>query len=158
MSNLTIRQWLETNREFYGNTIKERRRWIKDCTKKLNFSMKSVSSKACEIWPERDIRNKPISDEEDVINPEKFIAEIDIVKHVEDFLNNVVKDGYIECEKLRKRLDVSVAKWRELKTLPIFKNRRFIYSKHTGNKTTVWSSEKGIQLAKDTISFSRYEV
>ena len=93
----------------------------------------------------------------DIMQPDEFISGIDIVKQVVEFLNIEVKDGYIEDEKLRRRFEISIGKWKEIKNLPIFGERMFIYTKPTGQKATVWSSKKGIKTARETISLARYE-
>lgn len=79
------------------------------------------------------------------------------MKRVLDFLNADVKEGYIEDEKLRKRIGVNAAKWKEMVNLPVFESRRLVYFRGDGAKQAVWSSEKGIKKAKETISMARYE-
>ena len=161
MSKPTIRQWLKDNKANYDNTVEGRKKWIKDCCNILGHSYKTVTGKACQVWPFREAKSCFQSNEDstaDIISPNDFIQEIDIVGQVEDFLNNIVKDGYIECEKLRRKFDVPPTKWRELKRLQKFDDRQFTYTKASNKKTTVWSSIKGIQLAKETINMSRYDI
>ena len=93
----------------------------------------------------------------DIMQPDEFISGIDIVKQVIVFLNVEVMDGYIEDEKLRRRFEIGTGKWKEIKNLPVFGERMFIYTKPTGQKATVWSSKKGIKTARETISLARYE-
>ncbi len=94
----------------------------------------------------------------DIMQPDEFITGIDIVKQIADFLNSKVKDGYIEDEKLRRRFEIGMSKWGEIKRLPIWDGRIFIYHTPTGQKSAVWSSAKGIELARKTISMARYEL
>ncbi len=94
----------------------------------------------------------------DIMHPDEFIGGIDIVKQVMEFLNAEVKDSYIEDEKLRRRFEITIGKWKEIKSLQVFDDRMFIYSKPTGQKATVWSSKKGVKTAKETISMARYEL
>jgi len=73
----------------------------------------------------------------DIIQSDEFIGGIDVVKQVMAFLNNEIKDNYIEDEKLRRRFEITIGKWKEIKSLPVFNERLFIYTKPTGQKETV---------------------
>jgi len=94
----------------------------------------------------------------DIIQSDEFIGGIDIVRQVMAFLNNEIKDDYIEDEKLRRRFEITIGKWKEIKSLPVFNERLFIYTKPTGQKETVWSSKRGVKMARETISMARYEL
>ena len=149
----TIREWLTENRNNYD----DRTRWMKDCAGKLNVSFKSVRNVAAQVWSCRDkVVGRKISS--DVMRPDEFLSSVDVVKHIMDFLDTEVKDGYIEDEKLRRRFEMSISKWNEIKRLVIWDERKFVYIKPNGSKATVWSSAHGIELARKTISMARYEL
>lgn len=94
--------------------------------------------------------------EKDVIPPDKFLSGVDIVAKVLDFMNKGVKDGYIDDDKLRKRFGISSTKWREMTKLTPFEDRSLRYERD-GKQMVVWSSLRGIERAKKTISMARYE-
>lgn len=165
---ITIRKWLEKNREKYQG---KRMEGMEACVRDLSFGIKSVQNKAASIWPVIGKEIVPITSEgltgflksknknsNDIMHPDDFIGGIDIVKHIMDFLNTEVKDGYIEDEKLRRHFEIGASKWNEIKRLPIWGERMFSYVKANGQKLVVWSSKKGIERARSTISMTRYEL
>ncbi len=175
---VTIREWLTKNKSKYAN---DRKGWVKGCVENLDVSTKAVQNKAAGIWPARGgtKRENPLKGlissvgkdmiitgfvkpvnltNKDVMGAEDFITGIDIVRQIMDFLNTIVKDGYIEDSKLRVKFEIGISKWNEVKRLPIWEDRVFVYTTPTGTKATVWSSKKGIELARKTISMARYEL
>ncbi len=165
---VTIRQWLIENKDKYQD---DRINGIKACAKDLNVSIKAIQNKAVG-WNAQGMHYSPVSssglipygsiskkvNKKDIMQPEDFLAGIDIVKHIMDFLNDELKDGYIEDEKLRRRFEISITRWNEIKRLPIWEGRVFPYTRRDGTKATVWSSIKGIKKARATISMTRYEL
>lgn len=172
---MTIKEWLNEHRDEYKN---DRSGGIKKCAEELGIALKSVQNKVPNIWPAGEFKNvngrtNRLKTEnqpkiktsnyahdvkKDIIDADNFINSVDIVKQIMNFLNDEVKDGYIDDEKLRRRFEISTGKWREVQRLPIFEGRIFTYNRPNGSKATVWSSKKGISLAKNTISMARYEV
>ena len=154
---MTARKWLIANRDLYS----DRRQWIKDSAKTLSQSEKSVATKANQhqLWNKERVRMTK-SDEcgKDIIPAEDFLNDIDIVKKVLDFLNETVADSYIEDDKLRRKLDISQSRWRQMTQLPPFENRSITYDCGGGRKKTVWSSEEGIEAARQRISMARYDI
>lgn len=167
---MTIGQWLTENQDKYKD---DRINGVKACAEAVGVSIKAVQNKAVG-WNMQGkvIHNRPISspglisyggipkkgNKKDIMQPEDFLAGIDIVQHIMDFLNDELKDGYIEDEKLRRRFEISTTRWNEIKRLPVWDGRIFPYSRKDGAKATVWSSSKGIKKAKATISMTRYEL
>ena len=96
--------------------------------------------------------------ETDIIDSDEFISSIDIPRKILIFLDTEVKDGYLPNEKMKTRFKMLSSKWKEIRELPLFANRIFNYTRPDGTRDSVWSSEKGIDLAKNTISMTRYEV
>lgn len=153
---MTARQWLVAHRDKYT----DKQQWIKDCADILNQSEKSVASKANyhQLWGKEESLSMPITEcGKDIIPAEDFLNDIDIVKKVLDFLNDTVKDAYVEDDKLRRRLDISQTRWRQMVQLPPFESRSITYDCGGGRKKTVWSSEKGIESARQRISMARYD-
>ncbi len=165
---MNIRQWLKANKEKYKD---DRVQGMKACVKVLNASYKGVQKVAAQEWPYTGNLGRkgnsvgpvaaslmPKSSKKDIMCPDTFLSGVDIVQHVMDFLESDVKDGYIEDEKLRRRFEIGTGKWSEIKRLPLWEGRFFVYQKSNGQRATVWSSKKGIELARKTISMARYEV
>lgn len=160
----TTRQWLQKNKEkFAGN----RKGWIKTCIKELRVNPKTVYDLTAKIWPNekraycKEIKSTsptPKFNQKDIISPEEFLKDIDIVQQVLDFLNNEVQDGYVEEDKIKRRFGISISAWKEIGDLPLFIDRKLIYYKSNGGKTIVWSSKKGIEKARQTISMAKYEI
>ena len=165
---MVIREWLEKNKAKYFETGL-RKEGIIACAEELGMSIGGVQNKAASVWPMKNTK-KSLSfsnslsltskrdGTKDILTPDEFISEIDVVRHVMHFLDSEVKDGYIEDEKLRRHFEMGISKWNEVKRLPVWEARIFIYTKPTGQKATVWSSAKGIELARKTISMARYEL
>ena len=161
---MNIREWLTQNKDNYDGGRAEA---IKECAEELSVTVKAVQNMASRVWPIWE-KNKngmlslskvSVGDKKtDIMQPEEFINGIDIVRQIVDFLNKEVKDGYIEDEKLRRRFEIGMTKWNEIKKLPVWEGRVFVYNTPTGSKTAVWSSRKGIELARETISMARYEL
>ena len=149
----SIKTWLIQNRDKYT----DRKQYINDCIKELNVRRGSVLFKSRFIWPAKEKVVIDKDSEKDIIDPKSFIAEIDIVDKVHKFLDAVVKDGYIEDEKLRKRFDISRTRWKELVRLPIFEDHILTYDCGNARKQTVWSSKEGIQIVRSTVSMARYD-
>lgn len=157
IKDMTIKEWLEANKTEYEGRYKE---GIAACMDELGVSIKCVQRKARLVWGHQidAVVNKlPVSDN-DIMAPKEFILGIDIVQKIVDFLNKEVGDGYIEDSKLRRRFEVGQSKWGQIKRLPIFEGRLFIYQAKNGQRATVWSSKNGIEIAKKTISMARYEL
>ncbi len=159
---MNIRQWLTESQDKYKD---DRIGGMKACAEALNVSFKSVQNMAAHVWPlweknkdqtlSLDIKS---GKSKDIIQPEEFIDSIDVIKHIMDFLNSEVKDGTIEDERLRRRFEIGISKWNEIKRLPIWEGRIFPYTRKDGAKAIVWSSVKTIKRAKETISMTRYEL
>lgn len=150
----TIKEWLTKNKGNYT----DRRQCLDDCAKELKVRRDSVLEQSRFIWPAKEPMNLDATDTvKDIITPADFIAEIDIVAKVLGFLDENVKEGYIENEKLRKRFGVSHTKWKELIRLPIFKDRSITYDCGNARKQTVWSSQRGIEIVRSTVSMARYD-
>lgn len=155
---MTVKEWLEANKPKYYPD--RRREWYHDCAKETGCSLNTVKKYAPRIWPvESGVSARKIkgSEDKDIIAPEAFLSGIDVVQKVIGILDNVVKDAYIEDDKLRKRAGISRPKWKEVSGLSRFDGRRFTYPTDTGQKITVWSSINGVRKAQETISMSRYE-
>ena len=114
--------------------------------------------KDCVTKAKAVVKIKKSNSSRDIIQSDEFIGGIDVVRQVMAFLNNEIKDNYIEDEKLRRRFEITIGKWKEIKSLPVFNERLFIYTKPTGQKEIVWSSKRGVKMARETISMARYEL
>lgn len=155
----TCRQWLEENKSLY-NTREE----LADaCANELGLKRNTVRKKLSQVWPVKSFSKDYClpdfehSSKSDIIATEEFLKSIDVVARLSEFLDENVGDNYIEDEKLRRRMEVSKDRWREIKTLPKFSDRVLTYDCGGGRKKTVWSSVEGISAAKGTISLARYE-
>jgi len=154
---MTIREWLEANKEKYEGRYKE---GVAACVTELGVGKKVVQRKARIVWgyqKERVIDESQVLGN-DIIAPIDFISGIDIVQKLADFLDTKVMDGYIEDSKLRRRFEIGQSKWNQIKRLPVFEGRLFNYQTRHGQKATVWSSKQGVDVAKKTISMARYEL
>lgn len=160
----SIREWLVKNKSKY----KDRKSLVKACVKELKVNFKSVMNIVPSVWrmdghPLPNINNFKKSDkkiktkETHLMKKDDFLTGIDIVKQILNFLNETVQDSYIEDDKLRRRFEMGITKWKEISELPVFENRQFRYTKGSGQKGVVWSSKKGVEEAKSTISMARYE-
>lgn len=96
-------------------------------------------------------------DPSDIIAPKEFLQDVDIISRIDNFLNKTVKNSYIPDEKLRQRFNIGKERWKEIRSTPIFLARQFTYSDLDNRKNTVWSSEYGVEQAKQAISMSRYD-
>ena len=125
----------------------------------LKVRKDSVWKQMGRLWPRpgKGIPKNPEDLIKDVIPPEQFLAEVDDVRKVLDFLNATVKDSYIESDKLRRKFEVSQTRWKEMVQLPVFVDRSLTYDCGGGRKKTVWSSKQGIETARKTISMARYD-
>ena len=156
---LTVREWLTKNKSKY----EDREKWVEACMEELGVVRKTVMIKARIIWPLEgktqldSVSSNKKMDKDFLMDKDEFLTGIDVVKQILGFLDEVVGDAYIEDEKLRRRFEVSLPKWKEICDLPVFEGRRFRYTKGSGQKGIVWSSEAGVEEAKKTISMARYE-
>ena len=168
---MRIEDWLTENKDKW---LHDRVAGMKACAEELGCSLKGVQNRAATIWPLGDypivprsksipktkinIPDKNVDGRSDIITAKEFISYIDVVQQIIVFLDNEVKDGYIENERLRRRFEIGTTKWKDIQGLPVFEGRVFVYSKPSGSKATVWSSKQGIELARQTISMARYEL
>ena len=151
----TISQWLKENKSDYES----RSMWIADCVAALGHTKDAVTKKAKKVWPPDELRvpwEKPMEQDSDIIPADDFLAEVDVVDKINQFLTDTVKDNYIETEKLRRRFDVSQTRWREVVNLKMFEGNIFTFDVGGGRKKTVWSSIQGIEKLKATTSLARY--
>jgi len=153
---MTIREWLEANKEKYEGRYKE---GVAACVNELGVDKKCVQRKARLVWGyQKSVASENLPESNDIIAPIDFISGIDIVQKIVDFLDTKVMDGYIEDSKLRRRFEMGQSKWNQIKRLPVFEGRLFNYQTRHGQKATVWSSQHGVDVAKKTISMARYEL
>jgi len=157
MDKPTIKQWLSGNQDDYD----ERQAWINKCAEHLGVTRGAVTKKAKRIWPVEqttvpwEVTPQQESDG-DIISANAFLAEIDVVDKINQFLKDTVQGNYIEAEKIRRKFDVSQTKWREISNLQLFEDNIFSFDSGGGRKKTVWSSPEGIAKLKATTSLARY--
>lgn len=151
----TIREWLYK----HENEFPTKKEFVEACAEAVGVKKDSVYNVVAEIWPTKktDTPKSPADLVKDLISPEEFLAEVDDVRKILNFLNEVVTESYIEDEKLRRKFDISHTRWKNLVELPVFEGKSLTYDCGGGRKKTVWSSRKGIEAAKSTISLARYE-
>ena len=106
----------------------DRKSMIKACHEVMGGNITHVRNTVYEEFRRTEGLSMPkartsVPIERDLISPDIFLNEIDLVKQVRDFLNNTVKDSYIEDDKLRRRLEISIPRWKEICQLPIFAER-----------------------------------
>lgn len=154
-----VERFLRENIEDYNN-IEE---LIKVCAHNFHISKDKISK----VFKDIAVFNKSNSflkfkqeknNNSEIIDASSLLSSLDIVAKIKEYLNNVVKDNYIDNDVLRDKFDISREKWKEVISLQIFEARIFSYKDaRSGKRTIVWSSKKGIKVAKSTISMSRYE-
>lgn len=149
----TVNEWLKANINKYD----DRTDWINACAAVLGVRKDSVYKKCNAIWPAGKIVEKEKVDDSAVITRGDFIDRIDKVKLTLDYLDKSVGDDYILAEKLRLKLNISKAQWEAILKLPAIVERTFRYQDATNRWNVVLSSTKSVELAKTTISMSRYE-
>jgi len=165
----TVKEWLEANMDKYDDYNKCRMA----CTKSTKRDPSTVRKYMKRMWtkpiadnrvasrtPGRNIAGRGVTEEpspEDIIDKKAFLGSVDLVAQVINYLDDVVKDAYIENEKLRRKFGIGNDKWRDIVRLPVMAGRNLAYNDRDGRKTTVWSSKKGIEAAKATISMARYD-
>jgi len=157
MDKPTINQWLASHMEEYKG---RRRAWINVCESDLDVTRDAVTRQARKLWPpDQQREEKPMdTNDSDIVLADDFLAVVDVVDQIKRFLDDTLKDNYIETEKLRRRFDVSQSKWREIVNLKMFAANIFTFDCGGGKKKTVWSSAAGIDKLKATTSLSRYDV
>lgn len=150
--SLTVREWLEQNMEKYTDYDA----CFKACMKKTKRDPSTIRKYMKNMWEfEEEVEELPSG--EDIIDKKDFLGSIDIVAKVLEYLDTVVRDAYIENDKLRRKFGINTTKWRDILRLPVMDGRSLSYNDREGRKITVWSSKKGINAAKETISMARYD-
>jgi hypothetical protein len=157
---MTARQWFGKHMHKYTDYDKCRKACIKATKKDHSTVRKTLKS----IWegeiPERRCGPavKPVdATTDDIIDKKDFLGSVDVVAQILKYLDTDVKDAYIENDKLRRKFGIGTDKWRDIVRLPVTEGRSISYNDRTGRRTTVWSSKKGIDAAKETISMARYD-
>jgi hypothetical protein len=163
---ITTREWLKANMKKYKDYEKCKNACMK-ATKKTSSTVRKCLN---EMWKgergdsrcaDGKAKKHTVVDSEismeDIIDKKSFLGSVDIVAQILEYLDEVVKDSYVDNEKLRRKFNLGSEKWRDISRLPVMEGRTLSYNDRDGRKTTVWSSKKGIAAAKETISMARYD-
>ena len=179
MPKWTTKEWVELHLSEYDvATVKGKQKLVTACAKAIGRGRKTVHNVICEVMKEKGMTSEAIGrprnsgckiapsaavkevlpDDSDLIDPADLLGRIDVVAQIKKYLDTVVKNKYIDSEKLRTKFGIGKDKWREVSSLPVFDGRTFTYTcSRTGRRVIVWSSKASITAAKETISMSRYD-
>jgi len=158
---MTITGWLRDHWDEFENSPDRRAACLKAFrSAKIRVTEKSVCDAHGRLSRKGRVTSA-LSDapEDDLIPADQIFSKIDIPARVRDFLKSVVRGCFIRDDRLRGRLNVSQAEWRNIRNLDEFKDNIFTFLDSTKNnsKVTVWGNKETVRRARATVSLGRYE-
>ena len=165
MGKATVVEWLEKNADKYSSKAD----CVHGCVAALKCGERTVYKKIAALNLVWDCEGNPTvatqaapkksgKGGKDIIPADQFLGKLDKVAAITKYLDDEVKDSYIEDDRLRRRFGFGKDKWRDVNSLPCFEGRVFSFlDSESGRKVTVWSSKRGIENARSTISMDRYD-
>lgn len=162
--HLGIAGWLREHWDDYGD---DHRLLKKACARTLGLTPKQARDAYSRVirssdQPVAEVDRPPIcleGVEADLIPADTIIKKVDVIGRIRDFIHDVLGDKFIKDDRLRRRLGVSQADWREIRQVDEFQDNIFtFFDTDRGNRrVVVWGSNDMVRKAKSTVNMGRYE-
>lgn len=156
-----IRQWLLDNYRQYDTNTDLRlacRRETKASATKVRHIHNGLTRRGKAVIAEtaRVKRAVPQTDQ-GIIEPEKLLNDLDLASHVEEYLDSVVGDRYIEQPQLMDNLEFSERHFRAAVRDPRFDSRKITINdrRSPSKRITIWSSKNGIEKIRTQLRGTR---